>query len=795
MIGEVVSHYRVVEKIGSGGMGVVYRAEDSRLGRSVALKFLPAEFLRDPHALERFKREARAASALDHPNICTIHDIGEHQGQPFIVMQLLKGETLKERIAGGPLKMDFVLDLSIQIAEALAAAHARGIVHRDIKPANIFVTNDGVAKILDFGIAIESSPRSGSLSEVPTSKNDDLMGAGAAVGTVAYMSPEQARGEDIDLRSDLFSFGAVMYETATGRPVFSGQTTAVIFDSILRRTPAPPFQLNPKVPLKLNEIITRALEKDKNLRYQTATDLKADLQRAKRDSSEAHAVVTGWEPHARSGARRGRAVIFGFAALAAVLFMVLRISLNYVRTTGQVIDSIAVLPFVNMGGNPDSDYLSDGLTETLIDSLSELPNLKVMSHSAVFRYKGKATDAKTAGTELRVRAVLTGRVTQRGDSLSVDAELVKVEDNTAMWGEQYNRKLADALAVQNDIASRISEKLRLKLSNDQKTRIAKRQTDNPEAYQLYLKGRFYAAKFITAEMNKGFDYFNQAIALDPNYALAYAGLAYYYNLTDDWLMAPSDAMPKAREAARKAIELDDNLAEAHVELGSVYAFYDFDWAAAEHEFRRALDLSPNYAPSPEYFAWYLMTVGRKDESLSQIRRAEQLDPLSSEILSVSGLFLYFSRRYDEALTELKKCIDVDPNSWTGYLFLSQVYQQQGRFPEAMEALQHASRIVGDSNAIPTAELAHAYAASGRKAEARRILDELSDRSKRGVVSKYALGTAYAALGDKNEALSRLEQAYSERSATLDFVNVDPELDSLRSEPRFQDLVRRMNFPH
>jgi serine/threonine protein kinase/tetratricopeptide (TPR) repeat protein len=794
MIGEVVSHYRVIEKIGSGGMGVVYKAEDSRLGRFVALKFLPDEFSGDRQALERFKREARAASALDHPNICTIHDIGEHEGRPVIVMPHLNGETLKERIAAGALQVDAVLDLSIQIADALAAAHARGIVHRDIKPANVFVTKDGSAKILDFGIAKESAPRSGPLSQVPTLDNENLTAAGATVGTVAYMSPEQARGEDIDPRSDLFSFGAVMYEMATGRPVFSGETTAVIFDSILRRTPAPPFQLNPKVPLNLNEIIIKALEKDKNLRYQTATDLKADLQRAKRDSSGAQASVSG-ERHLRPGTGRGRAVIFGLAAFAAVLFLVLRLSLNYFRSTGQAIDSIAVLPFVNMGGSPDSDYLSDGITESLIDSLSELPNLKVMSHSAVFRYRGKTIDVMTAGKELGVRAILTGRVTQRGDSLSVDAELVKVEDNTALWGEQYNRKLADALAVQNDIAARISEKLRLKLSNDQKTRIAKRQTENPEAYQLYLKGRFYAARFTPAEMNKGFAYFNQAIAIDPNYALAYAGLAYYYNLMDDLFVAPSDVMPKAREAARKAVELDDSLAEAHVELGSVYTFYDFDWAAAEHEFRRAVDLGPNYAPSAEYYAWYLMTVGRKDESLSQIRRAEQLDPLSPEVLSVSGLFLYFSRRYDEAVTELKKCIDVDPSSWAGYDFLALAYQQQGRFPEAIEALQNATRFIGDSNSIPTADLAHAYAASGRKAEARRILDELLDRSKRGPVSKYALAKVYAALGNKNEALSRLEQAFSERSVSLDFLNVDPELDSLRSEPRFQDLVRRMNFPH
>jgi serine/threonine protein kinase/Tfp pilus assembly protein PilF len=793
-----VSHYRVIEKIGAGGMGVVYKAEDTRLGRFVALKFLPAELSGDHQALERFKREARAASALDHPNICTIYDIGEYEDQPFIVMQLLEGQTLRERIAGRPLKVEEALEVSTQIADALAAVHARGIVHRDIKPANIFVTTHGIAKVLDFGLAKDLSPRTGAAPELPTlndaslAKNDaNLTNPRDAVGTVAYMSPEQARGEDIDARTDLFSLGTVMYEMITGRPVFSGDTTAVILESILRKVPPSPIHLNPEIPPKLAAAITRALEKDRNLRYQTAADLCADLQRAKKDSSSATQPAALAAP--KSLQRKKIVVGIGILAALALVLGIAR-GVQYFRASGEGIDSIAVLPFENLSGSMDADYLSDGITDSLIDSLSQVPNLKVISHSAVFRYKEKGADVRAAGRDLGVRAVLSGRVTQRGDNLLVGAELVKVADNTTLWGEQYNNKLADALFVQNDIAARIAEKLLLKLSNEQKTRFAKRQTENPEAYQLYLKGKYFAAKFTKEEMAKGFDYFNKAIALDPNYSLAYAGMAYYYNWTNDLFMAPSEVIPKAREAARKAEDLDDSLTQAHVELGDISVCYDYDWAKAERELQRAIDLSPNYAPAHEYYAYYLTSVGRTDESLIQIRRAEELDPLSAEIGSFAGWFLYYARHYDEAVTELGKSLELDRNYWLGYYFLAKTYQQQRRFSEAITALETARKLVEDQTSAPLAELAHAYAMSDRPTEARRALDELLARSKRSHVSKYVIATVYAALGDKNEALSLLEQAYPERSWYLNFLNVDPELDSLRNEPRFQALVRKMNFP-
>jgi len=526
------------------------------------------------------------------------------------------------------------------------------------------------------------------------------------------MSPEQALGQNTDARSDLFSFGAVMYEMATGRSVFSGETTAAIFDSILRRTPPPPYHLNPQVPRTLNEIIIRTLEKDRKLRYQTASDLKADLQRAKRDSSTAQAIVTDWKPE-RAGTWRGKRVVAALIALALVLFMILRSSRYFVGSSGEAIDSVAVLPFVNMSGNPDTDYLSAGITESLIDGLSELPNLRVISHSGVFRYKGKTTDASTAGRELGVRAVLTGRITQRGDSLSVGTELVKVSDNTTLWGEQYNSKLTDALAVQNDIAARIVEKLRLKLNNEQKG--SPRQTADSESRSLSTlsEGPLLHRDVHDRRDGEGPRLLPPAIALDPNYALAYAGIAYYSNIVTDLLIAPSDVIPKGKEAARKAIELDDALIEAHNELGFMYQDYDFDWAAAESEFRKVLDLNPNYAPVHEYYAWYLLSIGRVDEGLREIRRAEQLDPLSQEIVSLAGWFLYFAHHYDESVTELRRGLDLDRNYWLAYYCLAQVYQQHCRFPDAIAALE-AARKIDDQLAWPLAELAHAYAMSGRQ---------------------------------------------------------------------------------
>jgi TolB-like protein/Tfp pilus assembly protein PilF len=803
MLGSIVSHYRIEERLGGGGMGVVYRAQDLRLGRSVAIKFLPPGLASDHLALERFQREARAASGLNHPNICTIHEIDECEGQPFIVMELLEGKTLKYLITGKPLPASQLLEISIQIADALDAAHESGIIHRDLKPANIFLTRREQAKVLDFGlaklmpnrrpvaegVAVSSQPTIGDIQ--------DLTSTGVSLGTVAYMSPEQARGEELDGRSDLFSLGAVLYEMATGRVAFMGGTTAVTFEAILNRTPVPVTRVNPDLVPDIGWITTKLLEKDRRLRYQSAAELRADLRRVKRDTESAG--VASSLAHARPQTLRSRRTLIASTAACAALVLAL-VLLPHAwlkrfwegRGPGRI-RSIAVLPFVNVGADSNIEYLADGVTDGVISSLSRVPEMRVMARSTVFSYKGHEVNAQKVGKDLGVDAVLMGRISQRGDMLAIQTDLVSVADGSELWGDQHNRKMADLLTVQGDIAKEIYESLRPRLTGEETTRLTKHATENPEAYQAYLQGLFYWNKWTQDGFKKASEYFNQAVAKDPNFALAHAGLADTYTfMGDSGYVAPREAWQNAKSAATQAVRIDDTLPEAHSSLALVRENYDWDWVGAEREFQRAIQLNPNSATAHHWYGDCLAKLGRFEESRVELKKAQELDPLSLLINTTLGRELYFARQYDTAIEQLQKTLQMDQNFVPAQHAIEAAYALNGMYKDAVAERQKVLTLSGNPDLAAT--IGADYSQSGYPGVLQSWLGGLKEVSKRGYVSAYNIAEIYAELGDKTQAFVWLEQAFNQRDSKLTYVKVEPVFDQIRSDPQFQQLVQRLNMP-
>jgi serine/threonine protein kinase len=804
MIGLTVSHYRILEKLGGGGMGVVYKAEDLRLGRYVSLKFLPEELSKEPLAIERFQREARAASSLNHPHICTIYDVDQYEGQSFIVMEFLEGHTLKHRITGKPIDLERVPEYGYQMADALEAAHAKAIIHRDIKPANIFLTDRGQVKLLDFGLAKLLPERKGSNRAKAaaatfgnTTQDAHLTSDGVALGTVAYMSPEQVRGQELDERTDLFSLGLVLYEMSTGLRAFSGNTSGVIFDAILNRAPTPPARLNPAIPIQLEQIIAKALEKDRELRYRSASDMRADLQRLKRDTDSASAMSLSTGQSSSQLLRRYWPH-FAWGGVLAVLLLLFGSNVGNLRDrvfsgdSQTRIESIAVLPFANLSNDSKTEYLSDGITESLINSLSQLPNLAVMSRNTVFRYKGQPADPQKVGKELHVRAILTGRLIQSGDELMISVNLEDVQNSRQLWGEQYNRKLSNLVSVQQEIAGDIYGRLRPRLAGEEKKLLAKRPTENVEAYQLYLQGLFYWNKWTQADFKRAADFFTQAAQKDPRYALSYAGLADTYSLLGDaGYLPPSEAWPKAKAAAMQALEIDDTLPEAHTSLGLVKEHFEWDWTGAEREFRRAIELNPNSATAHHWYGDYLANMGRSEEGLRETKKAQELDPLSLIINTTLAKQLYLAGKNDQAVEQLRKVLDIDAKFAPARPLLEEVYAGMGKQKEAVAEREKILSLSGSPELAASIE--EDFSKGGYKGVLQSWLDGLTEISKYGYISPYNIAQAYMRMGEKEKTFSWLEKAYEEHDSGLVSLAVEPMFDPIRSDPRFKDLLRRMKL--
>jgi serine/threonine protein kinase/Tfp pilus assembly protein PilF len=773
MIGKTISHFRVLEKVAAGGMGVVYKARDEKLNRNVALKFVSEPLAKDRGAIDRFLREARAVSALNHPNVCTIYEVDEFEGSFFIALEFLEGESLEQYTSHHNLTTIEILDIGIQIAEGLSAAHTKGIIHRDIKPSNIFVTTGHIVKILDFGLSkltSETAEMARNTASDVTAAHHGLLqdSASGVVGTFAYMSPEQARGDELDPRTDLFSLGAVLYEMASGKKAFTGDTPRLILGAVLSSRPQLIRSFDQNFPVELERLIDKALQKTRALRYQSALEVAGDLKRLKNEISQAKLSPTptptpneAYSPTAPANTRTRKK---------------------------KQISSLAVLPFGNETSDADAEYLGEGITDNIINSLSQFPDISVMARSTVFRYKNP-TEPQKIGRELNVGAVLIGRVVQRGERLIVNAELVDVADGRQLWGSQYNTKFSEIFTIQEEISNHISSELRLRLSPQEKERLRHSETRDPLAYQLYLKGRHYWNKRTADGVKKAIRYLQQAIDQDPGYALAYAGLADCFALFGGYrALRPAEAFPMARASAMKALEIDDRVAEAHNTLAIASLFYDWNWAQAEEEFKRAINLSPKYATAHQWYTIFLVAMGRPDEARVSINRAHELDMLSLPINTHLGWAFYFFRQYDAAIKQLQATLELDPDYILAHFVLGQAYTQRGKYAEAIAELQRAAVLSARLPPILSA-LGYAHALAGETDQARQILLELAEAASIKYVSGYDLALVNIGLGQKDIALEMLSSSVKEHCGWLIFLKTEPALDSLRADPKFRDLIQ------
>jgi len=835
--GTNLGRYEIRLQLGAGGMGEIYLAQDIKLERTVALKILPANVAGDRQRMRRFIQEAKAASALNHPNILTIHEIEQIDSVHFIATEFIDGETLRHHLNMGPMEIGQTLDISTQIASALSAAHAAGIIHRDIKPENIMLRRDGIVKVLDFGLAklSDSVDSEQEVDAEAATKARVQTEPGVVMGTAAYMSPEQARGKNVDARTDIFSLGAVIYEMLSGRAPFAGETAADIIGALIHKEPQPLSTLVSNTPAELQHIVSKALRKDRDERYQTVKSLLVDLKTLKQeldfsaklersvssDGNDAATKNSGQVVTANAAMENADTQATTARPTSSREYMVSRIKqhkrtfaaglavlllaatsfgyLLYTRPTSNSapIESIAVLPFVNESGNSEVEYLSDGMTESLINSLSQLPKLSVKARSSVFRYKGKAVEPQQVAAELSVQAILNGRLIQRGDDLALYLSLVDARNGNQLWGELYNRKLTDLVALQSEIARDVSEKLRLRLTTTEQQQLGKKGTENTEAYKLYLKGRYHWNIFLGPGYEKSIDYFRQAIDVDPTYALAYTGLADYYGFSATvGYLPPDETWPKCEAAVNKALALDDTLAEAYNPLAALKLYYHRDWPAAERAFRRGIELNPNFAEIRHHYAINLARVGRKEEALAEFQRAIDLDPLSLRLKGSFGRTLFLMRQYDRAIDQLRQALEMDPNAVAAHEWLGYAYEQKGMHREAIAEWGKALTLSGEGEQASILE--GAYAASGFDSAVRALwqkkLEKLNERTKRGdYVSGEAYATAYTRIGDKEQAIAWVGRAVEERNGFWITVKDNPIFDSLRADRRFQDLQRGLGF--